>query len=494
MIDRYCYYLDKYAQVCRSQKQKLPIMLIRTTRSASGYSLTQPLGIMYLASALRDHGYENIRLLDMRPDLMSVGEAIEEIVSFRPMFVGLSSLSYEAPVVAEIVKSIRDFNPDIHICLGGPFPTSMREDTFKIVSADSIVIGEGEKAIVSLMQGIANSNNSPRTMKMNCVPGVLFRSGKDIAGTQESKYIQDLDNIPLPAWDMIDLTKYFGTVNLNYFLKYPNYMSIITSRGCPYNCAYCHNVMGRTFRKRSVDSVLREVYLLANEYGIREFHIIDDSFNIDLERAKQILEGIANISTGLSLAFPNGIRADRVDEEFFVKAKRAGLYKTSIAIETVSARLQKKIKKYLNLEKVEDAIRICDQLDILSHGFFMLGFPTETEEEMRQTIEFAISSRLHSANFFIVTPYEGTEIYNMYRETHSEITNKAGRFDYNMFEANFDIYEIPRKRIQSLAASATRRFYTVPWRLVKFIRLMPNKFDIFRGTYRFIRRGFFGKA
>jgi radical SAM superfamily enzyme YgiQ (UPF0313 family) len=269
-------------------------------------------------------------------------------------------------------------------------------------------------------------------------------------------------------------------------------MSIMTTRGCPYRCAYCHNVLGKVFRKRSVDHVMREVHTLVKNHGIREFHIIDDSFNLDLDRAKAILDEMAKIRPRVAIAFPNGVRSDRLDEEFLQKAKAAGTYKINFAVETASPRLQKKIRKNLDLSKVSEMIRISDGLDIIGHGFFMLGFPTETEEEMRETIRYAFSSRLHTANFFIVQPFEGTDIYDMFKERHPEMVNPSEQFSY--YQANFEIYEIPKVRVQQLAKQANQKFFLTPWRLAKLVRLMPHKSDLPRSALRFASRGLLGRG
>jgi anaerobic magnesium-protoporphyrin IX monomethyl ester cyclase len=469
-----------------------PIMLVRTVRYMPGFTVTQPLGILYLASALRQHGYRNIQLVDMRPSRMEVDELIERVRRFKPRFLGLSCLSYESPAVAQIVDRVRTLDPSIHIALGGPLPSSMKEDTFQVVPADSAAIGEGDQTIIKLVDGLADGQYPPQDGANADIAGLLFRDHLQTEHTCEPPFLDDLDQLPNPAWDLIDLTKYYGITNFNFFLKYPNYMSIMTTRGCPYRCAYCHNVLGKVFRKRSVDHVMREIHTLVRNYGIRELHIIDDSFNLDLERAKAILDEIAKLRPRVAIAFPNGVRSDRIDEEFLKKAKAAGAYKINFAVETASPRIQKKIRKNLDLEKVREMITISDSLDIIGHGFFMLGFPTETEDEMRQTIDYALSSRLHSANFFIVQPFEGTDIYDMFKELHPEMANSSDRFSY--YEANFEIYEIPRTRVQDLVKQAHRDFFLTPWRLAKLIRIMPHKSALLKGGLRLAYRGFLGKG
>jgi radical SAM superfamily enzyme YgiQ (UPF0313 family) len=367
----------------------------------------------------------------------------------------------------------------------------MKEKTFELAPVDSICVGEGERVVLRLADGVG-SGELPPAEGEGVVPGLLLRGREVSAAARDLSYIEDLDTLPLPAWDMLDLTKYFGIANFNYFLQNPKYMSVMTTRGCPYRCAYCHNVHGKTFRKRSVDHVMREIRALVRGHRIREIHFIDDSFNLDLTRAKAIFDELAKLRPKLTLAFPNGLRCDRIDEEFLVKARAAGAYKINYAVETASPRLQKKIRKNLDLDKVREMIRVGDRLDILGHGFFMLGFPTETEDEMRLTMQYALSSRLHTANFFVVQPFEGTDIHEMFRELHPEMVNEAGKFDY--YRANFEIYEIPRARLQRLVKEAHLRFFLDPWRVMRLVRLVPRPFDLLRGAVRLASRGVLGQG
>ena len=474
------------------KKPDFPVMLVRTARYMHGYTVTQPLGILYLASTLRNHGYRNIRLIDMRPECMDAVKLMEYVREFKPRFLGLSSLSYESPTVAEIVKAVRKFDPTMHISIGGPFPSSMVEKTFEITPVDSAVIGEGERTITQLVDAVADASESPREAPLSGIPGVLDLHKGSVAGTPHHDYIQDINQLPLPAWDMLDITEYFGLRNFNFFHKHSNYMSIMTTRGCPYRCAYCHNVLGKKYRKRSVDSVMHEIHTLIGDYGIREFHIIDDSFNLDLDRAKAIMDELSKIRPRVAIAFPNGVRGDQLDEEFLIKAKAAGVYKINFAIETASPRLQKKINKNLALEKAREMISISNRLNIISHGFFMFGFPTETEAEMLQTVDFALASHLHSANFFIVQPFEGTDIFEMFKQQHPEMSLETDRHNY--YEANFEIYEIPRKRIQEIVKDANRRFFLTPWRVLKLIRLIPRKSTLFQCALPLLYRGFLGRG
>ena len=241
----------------------LPILLVRTTRDVPGYTVTQPLGILYLGAVLREHGYRNVRLIDMRPDRMETAQVMEEVRRFRPRLLGLSSLSYEAEKVTEIVEATRRLDPSIHIALGGPFPSSMKEKTFDLAPADSVCVG-----------GASGSSCAWPTAWR---PGSAARGGEGIVQACSSAVARprpprDLSyrrsgHAAAPAWDMLDLRSTSGSRTSTTSCQNPKYMSVMTTRGCPYRCAYCHNVHGKTFRKRSVDHVMREIRALVRDHG-----------------------------------------------------------------------------------------------------------------------------------------------------------------------------------------------------------------------------------
>jgi len=473
-----------------------PVMLVRTSRWVPGYTVNQPLGILYLASALRQRGYRNVKLVDMRPEILSPEQLMDEVRAFRPRFLGLSSLSYEAPVVAEIIKLVRAFDPKIHICIGGPLPSSVREDVFQLTPADSVCLGEGDVTVCELVDRLAESANPAAATDLGGVAGLYFRSNGSVVKNAPRPLITDMDSIPLPAWDLLDIRKYWrflGITGINFFLRYHRYMSIMSARGCPFQCVYCHDVLGKRFRPRSADSVMREIHTLVKDYGIREIHFIDDVFNLDLARSKAIFDEIKKIRPRIAVALPNGIRADRIDEEFLVKAKEAGCYRMMFAVESASPRVQKLAKRNMDVDKVREMITIADRLNIMSHGLFMIGFPTETEEEMERTVQYAATSRLHTANFFIVNPFEGTEIYDMFKQLHPEMRPSLGDFTY--YKANFSIYSVSNERIQEIVSRAHRRFFFRPWRMMRIVQLMPNR-AVFalKGATRLMSRGFLGKG
>jgi radical SAM superfamily enzyme YgiQ (UPF0313 family) len=241
-------------------------------------------------------------------------------------------------------------------------------------------------------------------------------------------------------------------------LGFRRYMALFTSRSCPFHCIYCHNIFGKGFRARSPQNVLEEVKFLMNTYGIREFEILDDIFNFNTKRASEIFKMLPGL--GASFSFPNGLRTDLLDEDQLRVLKDGGVNYISIAVETASPRLQKLIKKNLKLDKVWNAIEICNRLRIFTRGFFMLGFPTETRDEIKQTISYACSSALHTAMFFIATPFQGTEMEAMQGGKNSKI--QASFRDYDYFAAPFNLSDIDSKDLFRLQRNASIRFTLSP--------------------------------
>lgn len=458
------------------------ILLIRTSKPTISFQVTQPLGLMYIASYLRRRKRHDIRIIDMRVKQQVPQDIIGDILDYSPDIVGLSSLTYEAPVVHEIARNIKEFNEDCKLVVGGPYPTSSPERVLKDNNIDYVALGEGEVTMGELVQEVEKGNNYAE------ISGLVFSRNGEIVFTPPRAFIEDLDSIPFPAWDLIDIESYFEAEKMNRVYYRKEYMSIFTSRGCPYNCVYCHNIFGKRFRMRSPENVISEIEALSNNYGIREIDFIDDAFNIDAERAERICDLLIEKGLDVKITFPNGIRGDIISEKLLHKMKEAGTYRIVYGIETASPRLQKLIKKNMNLEKMNKIISFTDRIDILSHGFFMLGFPTETREELQQTIDYAKNSKLHTASFFTVNSFEGTELAGLVKEL--EIPVDYEQEEHNCFTTNAKLSEVSPAELARLSRKANRVFYLKIRRIYRILMLFPRKFQIFRLFLTFIKKGF----
>jgi radical SAM superfamily enzyme YgiQ (UPF0313 family) len=291
--------------------------------------------------------------------------------------------------------------------------------------------------------------------------------------------ISDLAGLPLPAWDRVDFDHYARLPNMMMTLAGRRYATLFTSRGCPYLCNYCHDLFTKRFVHRSPEDVLAEIALLYEKYGVDEFEIVDDIFNLHKPRLKQIMGEVARRWPGkLHFCFPNGLRADILDEPVLDALRAAGTYAMSIAIETVTPRLQALVEKNLKLDRAERAIALADERGIMVAGFFMLGFPTETVEEMEATLDFALRSRLTTAYFFCVVPQPKTPMWELARREAPEAMDAASRDEeeganYRSAMTWYErAYGFPLGRFID---RAYRRFYLTPRRVSRVIRRVPAK-------------------
>jgi radical SAM superfamily enzyme YgiQ (UPF0313 family) len=435
------------------------ILLIKSGNlTRLNYAVTFPLGIMYIASVLKNNGHE-VKIVDTRlykkmPDFKKI------INDFEPQIAGLSALTIESEKMHQIAREIKKVNNKIKIIAGGPHPTSYPEDTLKNDAIDFVVSGEGERTIIDLISSLNNGYHN--------IPGICYRNGT-IRKTGEREPINNLDELPFPAWDLVDINKYSRRLSMS-MVGFRRYMGIFTSRACPYRCIYCHKMFGKRFRARSPENVISEIEMLVHNYGINDFEIYDDIFNFNRARTEKIMDLLIEKKLNVHLSFPNGLRTDLLDFALLEKMKKAGVYYISIAVETASERLQKHIKKNLNLKKVNEMINHCAELGIFTRGFFMLGFPTETEEELRKTIKFAIKSKLHTAYFFIVTPFKGTEMGDSIKNSE----NIPYR-DYDYFTGYFNLSNISARKLFFYQIIAWLLFNLNPYRIYLVFRDFKRK-------------------
>lgn len=397
------------------------VLLIKSAyKKVHNKGITPPLGVMYLASYLREKERNvKIKIVDIRVEKLDIKE---EVKNFKPDVVGISAITVESMKMHLIAREIKKVSENIPIIVGGPHPTSYPEEVIRDKNIDFAVIREGEKTFLNLIKTLNKRG------KAESVKGIYFRENGGIRFTGEPEFIENLDELPFPAWDLVKPELYFKQFRFTPIGSRTRYIPIITSRACPYQCIYCHNIFGKRLRMRSPENVIDEIKELTQKFNVHEIEIVDDIFNLHEDRVVSIFEGIMSRNLKLRFSFPNGLRADRLSDETLEVMRKGGTTYISFAIESGSPRIQKFIKKNLNLEKARRAIEKAVNLGIFSNGFFMLGFPGETAEEMKMTVQFALSSPLHTAMFFIATPHKGTELYTMVKET--EEVEELMKFDY----------------------------------------------------------------
>ncbi|OGQ93771.1 MAG: hypothetical protein A2284_05720 [Deltaproteobacteria bacterium RIFOXYA12_FULL_61_11] len=377
-----------------------------------------PLGLASLASTLRAHfGKRALRVhvLDAALEARDSATLASSIVAEEPWIVGLRALSPTRALLHQVAATLKALRPELPILAGGPAAHASPDLLLSDPHLELVCPGEGEQALISLLEILLPLRNLPRPLPV--VPGLLGRTaagGRLDGGT--AILVDPLDLLPPPALEDLNLRAYIGQHAHPALLR--PHAFLMTTRGCPCACAYCHQLFGRKVRRRSAGHLLAELTSLRQEHGIEDIVLLDDAFNLDLGEAKHVLATVAKAKLGLRLYFPNGLRGDRVDEELLDLLVAAGTVEVVYALETASPRLQELLGKRLNLEAVQRTIERSAARGLIVGTFFMLGFPGEREEELLATADLAIANldHLHFPYIAIVRAFRGTRLYTLARE------------------------------------------------------------------------------
>jgi radical SAM superfamily enzyme YgiQ (UPF0313 family) len=449
------------------------------------------MGILYLAAALRREfpgfGYKAVDILnpahrEMHADDLEAGmvhtlgaeELYEEVAGFSPNIVGLSCLTANAVYLPKIIKIIKEANKDSMIILGGPYATSSRQQAVLTAGVDFTVYGEGETTLCSLVRAMVKGESIQR------VKGIGFSENGAPVFTPPQPFIEDLDSLPFPAWDLCNLENYSKVHRfLGSGVQHSDntaYANIVGSRGCPYKCAYCHNIFGSQFRARSPQNIIEEMLYLHEAFNVEEFTFSDDVFNLDRARLKEFCRLLIKANRPVKFGFiTNGLRGDILSEEIIDLLYEAGMRGTSIAVESASSRIQKMICKHLNLPKVRRSIEYMCKKGIYVITFNMIGFPTETKEEIKQTLEFNTGLPHHALVVFTVTPHMGTELYKMITEEDSQAHtpgDKSGMHYWQPDEKDDSFRQVSSLFLQIMMVRFITNFHFSPERIQANLEIM----------------------
>jgi anaerobic magnesium-protoporphyrin IX monomethyl ester cyclase len=461
------------------QGEPLRVLLLKPYQETRLPIACPPLGLLYLASTLRKtFGSDvEVRVIDLSIQRLRYFQARDLLKEFRPHVVGLGALNWEAEESGQLALMVQNEFPGTIVALGGPFA---HKNTTKICATgvyDWIFDGEADWAFPIACQrwfGGDKTLDDIVGLTWRAAPGEHFTNNADLlrSGLKAPVgVVDDLNAVPLPAWDLVDFDRYAKVRNFMSLLKGRRYAPIFTSRGCPFLCTYCHDIFGKKFRWRSPENVAAEVQLL-QELGVDELQIVDDIFNMNPPRMKAVCRAIEPYK--MHITFPNGLRFDILDEEGCEALVRAGTYGACVAIETITPRLQELIKKRLRVEKAQQAIGWLADRGVLIRGFFMIGFPTETLAEIDATINYAVRSNLAQAYFFNVVPQPGTPLYDLAMRENPAALEAQTLQEYN---ANKTWYAAAHGvDMRKVIKRAYFRFYFLtPRRWPRLFKMMPWK-------------------
>jgi radical SAM superfamily enzyme YgiQ (UPF0313 family) len=424
-----------------------------------------PIGLGYLATALRHDGFKNIKILDCLKEGITTSSFGKSLSLLKPRVVGFQVYSYDVNYVMECITITKRVLPDSVIILGGPHVSAtQRVALMEIPNADFALIGEGEVGLPQLLQRLMRNGTVP----LEEIPGLVYRKDNTIHQNPRV-YIDDLDYIGFPSWDLMVPGEYPDSPQGGFYKRFP-IAPISTTRGCPYQCTFCGSKvnMGKKLRLRSISSVLDEIKMLNSKYEVNEFHIIDDMFNFHRERVAEFCAGIKESNLDINYTFPNGLRLDHLDLEILQLMKATGAYAFNVGIESGSQRILDKMKKKLTLAQIEEKVNLIVKAGLEPCGFFIIGFPGETVEDIKATIDFAKRLKIKRAHFSNFLPLPGTESTHHLVESGEIKTLAWETLFYS--KVPYSPQGISKKQLKSWQRKAYLRFYLRPSILIKLLR------------------------
>jgi len=412
------------------------------------------LALGHLATQVRKR--HRVRIVDLMKEDGSPAGLTRLLAQAQPGLVGIQCYSMDLPRVRELLQAVKIHDPAVWTIIGGAHPSAAPAqclDHFGPELLDFVYRGEAERGFPALVDELEAGRNG-----FGAVPGLGWRENGAVR-LSDPEVIEDLGALGMPAWDLIAPEDYpfspHGVVCMNHPVA-----PVMATRGCPYLCTFC-STAGQPFRMRPVALFLEEVRLLHEKHGIREFHMVDDNFTMDMEYARELLEGLIRLDLGATWSTPNGVRLERLDREIVELMKRAGFYSIAVGIESGSDRVRKLIRKGSTTGQVREKVRMVrDVGGIDITGFFMLGIPGETREDIEATLRFSRELPLHRAAFHSFLPLPGAKIWQEMEES-----GELERFDWDRYFFWAGAYVprgLTRSELRSLHRKAFLRFYLRP--------------------------------
>ena len=426
-----------------------------------------PLGLGYLSHALKTMRGDQILILDGRRFRLSPEAFLARAEDFRPEAIGFTAMTFEAPETIALIARCKERWPEVPVIFGGPHVTGFGPGLLEHCRADYLAPGEGEITLTELLDALEGKR------PLAGVAGVVRRERGAIVSSGPRAFCDDL-SLLAADWEAMGPEHYFSIWRrnaLNTIAVSNRRLPIFFSRGCPFGCAYCHHIFGRKYRTFPVERVAAEMVALRDRYRLSEFEIVDDTFNLDLDRAKAAMREIIGRRLNCALALSNGIRADRMDSELLGLMKAAGVYRVDYAIETASPRLHQLMHKNLDLDRAREVVNMTAAHRIVTGGYYMLGFPTETRAEMEATIEYALSLRNHIASFFYLMPFPGTEV----AEADPAVSQKVRALTFRDASGiAVNLSAATDAEMRAVRRAGYRRVYFSPGRMARIARDVPK--------------------
>lgn len=420
------------------------------------YNVMPAINLAYLAAVLEKNGNE-VEIIDDAALQIGSDGILDVIKPKKPDLIGISCLTQTAPDVFSLAKKIKQYDKTTPLVLGNLHASLFAQEILKNRIADIVVHGEGEYTFLELINAIEDGKD------LKGVEGISFLSEDRVVHTPPRPFIENLDELPFPAWHLFPLKKY----RLFSFdeIKSPA-MIISGSRGCPYRCTFCSLlIMGNRRRKRSPRNIADEFEYLSNNFGYKQISFVDPIFPMRKEEGLEFCQELTSRGLHKRVVWTTETRVDRVDRELLERMKEAGCRRIMYGFESGAKSVLESLQKGFSLEDATRTMKITRDVGIETIGFFMLGAPGETLETIEETINFAKELNIDFAKFTILVPYPGTKIYNDLVSEGTLKTSEWHRFTSYPSKGTEPIYTpdgLSSKDLIVMQRKATFEFYVRP--------------------------------
>ena len=446
----------------------VPQELFPRQTAGSQINYWQPLGILYIAAALREAGHE-VRFFNGA--FLAQEEILRQVGAFGPRFAGIYSTTFGWSKAMQAAEALKRLNPQIFTCAGGPYPIALQEQClYQCPHFDAVGTGEGELTVPEMVERLDVGRD------LDGVLGLAFRRGAEIVKNPPRPLIEDLDALPFPARDLLGEADRYLPPPGTYRRKPVTVM--LTARGCDRKCLFCFQIDRqrragvRGVRFRSVENVLAEIeHCIA--LGYREIKFLDDTLAAEYDRALRLAQGIK--ARGLDFSWFASACVNQVDEPLLRAFKEAGCWAILFGGESGAQENLNAVRKGSTLDQTRAAVRAAKAAGLRVSMPFMFGIPGETYADGLKTIEFALELDPDLANFHALTAFPGTDLY----DNHAKYGTISGdHSDYTYQGAAFVPYSMTREEIHALRQIGLRRFYSRPAFLLRQLARLRNVNDL----------------
>jgi len=426
-----------------------------TIDSKSVWSVINPcypsLGLLYIAGVLLKNGHD-VTIIDARAEQLTRETLRARLVALKsiPDFIGLTATTRIINNALESARICRGVFPRARIVFGGVHPTLMPEEVLSNDFVDFVIRDEGEFAMNELVSG----------RPLNEILGLSYKEGRGFIHNGRRPFLANLDDLPLLPTYLLPMKRYHPA--LGAYKRLPAF-GLVAARGCPGRCTYCYQNFGPRIRYHSARRLVEQIRELQKNHKIREISFYDDTFTAVRENVREFCRLIKAGNINLTLSCFS--RVDCVDQEILQALKDAGCHQILFGVESADPQILQNIKKRINLERVEEVMKMTKGVGINCRLTFMFGNQGETEETMEKTLKYAIKLDPDVVVFNITTPFPGTEVFKWADENGYLKTKDWSQ--YNFAQPILELPTVSSAKVEEFYKKAFRKFYFRPRYLLR---------------------------